>query len=199
MRPAPVSPLRDPELIELLSGEPELLAFADAIVSTRPASTIRRRRAWRLAALAAAAAVLGAAVSVALTLPWSERASLVDRALAAVGEKPVLHVVIARPADAPGFLVAIDSGRPIERTERTEIWFDQGRDLRKTVTILDGSVLDATLETDEGGFSRSGPIITCAWIAAHPVEATKMRVSCNLNGDNGRGRSPSGRRLSRRR
>jgi len=185
MRPAPVSPLRDPELIELLSGEPELLAFADAIVSTRPASTIRRRRAWRLAALAAAVAVLGAAVSVALTLPWSERARLVDRALAAVGEKPVLHVVIARPADAPGFLVAIDSGRPIERTERTEIWFDQGRDLRKTVTMLDGSVLDATLETDEGGFSRSGPIITCAWIAAHPVEATKMRVSCNLNGDNG--------------
>jgi hypothetical protein len=185
VRPNPVPPLRDAELLELLAGEPELLAFADAIVSTHPAPAIRRRRTWRLAALAAAAVVLAAAVSVALTLPGREKASLVDRALAAVGEKPVLHVVIARPADAPGSLVAIGTGRPIERTERTEIWFDQGRDLKKTVTTLDGSVLDETLETDEGGFSRSGPTITCAWIAAHPVEATKMRVSCNLNGDNG--------------
>jgi hypothetical protein len=185
MRPAPVPPLRDPELLELLAGEPELLAFADAIVSTQPAPAFRRHRTWRLAALAAAAVVLGAAVAVALTVPWSEKASLVDRALAAVGDQPVLHVVIAQPADSPGTLVDIRTGRPIGRTERTEIWFDHGRDLKKTVTTLDGSVLDETLETDQGGFSRGGRIITCAWIAAHPVEATKMRVSCNPNGDNG--------------
>jgi hypothetical protein len=185
MRPAPVLPLRDAELIELLAGEPELLAFADAIVSTHPAPAVRRPRAWRLAALAAAAAVLGAAVAVALTLPWSEKASLVDRALAAVGEQPVLHVVIARPADSPSSLVQINTGRRIERIERTEIWFDHSRNLKKTLTTLDGSVLDETLETDEGGFSQAGPVITCSWIAAHPVQATKMRVSCNPNGDNG--------------
>jgi hypothetical protein len=185
MKPAPVAPLRDPELLELLAGEPELLAFADAIVSTYPPPEVVPRRMGRLAAVAGAVAVLGVAVALALTLPSSQKASLVDRALAAVGEQPVLHVVIARPAGSPGSLVEIDTGRPIKRTERTEIWFDHGRDLKKMLTTLDGAVLDETLETDQGGFARGGPIITCAWIAAHPIEATKMRVSCNPNGDNG--------------
>ena len=132
----------------------------------------------------AAAVLLAGAVTAALIAPWNSRASLADRALAAVGDQPVLHLVIARPA-VPGALVEIDTGKPIGRTERTEIWFDRGRDLEKTVTTLDRHVLDETLETDRGGFSLSGPIITCAWIAAHPVEATKLRVSCNLSGENG--------------
>jgi hypothetical protein len=185
MKLAPVPPLRDPELLELLAGEPELLAFADAIVSTHAAPSVTQRRARRLALLAAALVLLGGAVAVALTLPWSRGPSLVDRALAAVGEQPVLHVLIARPADAPGSLIEVATGGRIERTERTEIWFDHGRNLKRTVTTLDGRVLDETLETDKGGFSQHGPIITCAWIAAHPVEATKLRVSCNLSGENG--------------
>jgi hypothetical protein len=41
------------------------------------------------------------------------------------------------------------------------------------------------LETRQGGWTQAGPIYSCAWIAAHPVEATKARVSCNANGDNG--------------
>ena len=185
MKPALVPPLRDPELLELLGGEPELLAFADAIVATHPAPTVTRPHARRLEMLAAAVAVVALALAVALTFPWSNRPSLVDRALAAVGGRPVLHVVIARPADSPGSLVEIETGRTIERIEHTEIWFDHGRDLKKTVTTLHGAVLEETLETDQGGFSRGGRIITCAWIAAHPVEATKMRVSCNPSGDNG--------------
>ena len=187
MKSAAVLPLRDPELLELLADDPELLAFADAVASTRSAAPAVRPRRRRFAVLAAAALLLGAAVAiaVALTIPWSHNPSLVDRALAAVGEQPVLHVVIARPADSPGSLLEVDTGRPVERTERTAIWFDHGRDLKKTVTTLDGAVIDETLETDQGGFSRAGPVITCAWIAAHPVLATKMRVSCNPSGENG--------------
>ena len=186
MKSAGVLPLRDPELLELLADDPELLAFADAVASTHPAATAGRQpRVRPLALLAAALVVLGAGAAVALMLPWNRSPSLVDRALAAVGERPVLHVVIARPAEAPGSLVEIATGRRIDRTERTEIWFDHSRDLKRTVTTLDGQILDETLETDQGGFSRGGPIITCAWIAAHPIEATKMRVSCNLSGENG--------------
>jgi hypothetical protein len=185
MRSTAVPPLRDPELLELLADDPELFALADAVASTHPAATAGRQpRVRRLALLAAALVVLGAA-ALTLTLSWNRSPSLVDRALAAVGEQPVLHVVIARPAEAPGSLVEISTGRRIGRIERTEIWFDHGRDLKRTVTTLDGQILDETLETAQGGFSRAGPIITCAWIAAHPIEATKMRVSCNLSGENG--------------
>ncbi|HYY64237.1 MAG TPA: hypothetical protein VE688_06470, partial [Gaiellaceae bacterium] len=94
MKSAAVLPLRDPELLELLADDPELLAFADAVASTRSAAPAVRPRRRRFAVLAAAALLLGAAVAiaVALTIPWSHNPSLVDRALAAVGEQPVLHV-----------------------------------------------------------------------------------------------------------
>jgi len=186
MTTIPRSPLRDPELVEMLADDPELFALADAVASTRMAPPAARERFGlpRLLWLGAAAALLAGAATAALIAPWTGRPSLADRALAAVGDQPVLHLVIARPA-VPGALVEIDTGKPIGRTERTEIWFDRGRDLEKTVTTLEGHVLDETLETDQGGFSLGGPIITCAWIAAHPVEATKLRVSCNLSGENG--------------
>jgi hypothetical protein len=178
-------PLRDRELVELLADEPELLAFADALVATHdPCLQRAGRRRLGPASLAAAAAVIAAAAALALIAPWQSAPSLVDRALAAVGDKPVLHVVIAPPADQWP-LVDVESGRPIARTQQTAIWFDQSRDLKKTVTTLDGQVLDETLETDHGGFTRDGPIYTCAWIAAHPVEATKARVSCNASMENG--------------
>jgi hypothetical protein len=96
----------------------------------------------------------------------------------------VLHVIVATPG-SQRTLVDIETGRPIERDARTEIWFDHSRDLKKSVYTLDGEVLDEALETAEGGWTRGGRIITCAWIAAHPVEATKMRVSCNENMQNG--------------
>jgi hypothetical protein len=170
---------RDAELVELLGDEPELLALADALVVTRG-----RRRGVRPALIAAIAAVVAGVVALALIAPWQGSPTLVDRALAAVGDQPVLHVVVSRPSD-PWSLVEIESGRPIEREARTEIWFDHSRDLKKTVLTDDGERVDEILETAEGGWSRGGPIITCAWIAAHPVEATKMRVSCNENMQNG--------------
>jgi hypothetical protein len=186
MKTAPSRPLRDQELLGLLADDPELLAIADAVVSTQaPAAPEVRSRARSLAWLVAAALLLGAALAAGLTLPWNRSPSLVDRALAAVGDQPVFHVVIARPADERGTLVEIATGKPIERTERIEIWFDHGRDLKKTITTLDGQVVDETLETDQGGFSLGGPLVTCAWIAAHPIEATKMRVSCKPSGENG--------------
>jgi hypothetical protein len=117
--------------------------------------------------------------------PWQGGGGLVDRALAAIGSQPVLHVVITQPSPDGQELVDLTTGRPIPQTQRTEIWFDGSRDLKKTVTTLNGAVLDEMLETAEGGFTRGGPIYTCAWIARHPVEATKARVSCNANMENG--------------
>jgi hypothetical protein len=170
---------RDGELVELLGDEPELLAVADALVATRAP-----RRRLRPVFLAAAVLAVAALAALAAISPWQGNPTLVDRALAAVGDQPVLHVVIATPGDQWP-LVDVASGKQIERDARTEIWFDDSRDLKETVQTLDGRVLDEMLETAEGGWSREGPIITCAWIAAHPVEATKLRVSCNANMQNG--------------
>jgi hypothetical protein len=120
--------------------------------------------------------------------PWQGSKSLVGRALAAVGGGPVLHVVTEQqPSSAAGWYqpVSLATGKPLPVTIRQEIWFDQSRDLKKTVTTVNGVVSDQLLETPEGGFTSAGPVYTCAWIAAHPVAATKARVSCNANMQNG--------------
>lgn len=146
--------------------------------------TPRRRLTWTRPT-AAAVALAGAIAALALVSPWDSGPTLVDRALAAVGDEPVLHAVIARPPRMDERLISVESGATIERVETTEIWFDRSRDLKKTVIALDGRVLEEILETAAGGFTQGGPIYTCAWIAAHPIEATKAGVSCNISGENG--------------
>jgi hypothetical protein len=143
----------------------------------------RRRTALRFATAAAAVAV--AASALAVTAPWEGGPTLVERALAAVGTGPVLHAVIVAPPQERDAVIEIASGEARTRERLTEIWFDASRDLKKTVMTLDGFVLDEILENAEGGFTRGGPVITCSWIAAHPVEATKLGVSCRADGENG--------------
>jgi hypothetical protein len=124
------------------------------------------------------AVVLGVAALVAIS-PWqgTQRVGVLDRALAAVGDEPVLHVVLERrPTGDP--LVYLDSGRPVAREVTTEVWFSEGRALKKTVSRIDGLLVDEVLETPKGGFTQGGSIYTCRWIAEHPVEAAKARVSC---------------------
>jgi hypothetical protein len=181
----------DHEVLFELRREPELLAIADALAETLGATAGRpqaRRRAWlsaTLAAAVAAAAVLGAAL---LLRAGDVQPSLVDRALAAVGDQPVLHAVIRQQFDDPRTtLVELSSGRRtvVQRTVRTEIWFDNERRLKHVITNTTGERTQDELSTPEGITSESGPVWTCARIAAHPVEATRARVSCNLSGDNG--------------
>jgi hypothetical protein len=135
------------------------------------------RRSFMLKLAGATAAV--AAVALFATAPWqgTERASVPQRALAVVGDKPVLHVVL-EPTPRRDPLVYVDSGRAAPFAETTEVWFDEGRALKKTVSRIGGHVTDEVLETPEGGFTQGGVIYTCRWIAEHPVEAARARVSC---------------------
>jgi hypothetical protein len=137
----------------------------------------------RLATAAAALAVAASALTV--TTPWEGSPTVVERALAAVGTRPVLHAVILTPPPQRDTVIEIATGDAVTRERVTEIWFDDSRDLKKTVIALDGVIVDEIFESAEGGFTRRGPVITCSWIAAHPVEATKLGVSCRLDGDNG--------------
>jgi hypothetical protein len=150
--------------------------------SLRVAQRARRgRRALPVLATALAAAI----VALLLVSPWAGSPSLTDRARAAIGDGPVLHVVTRWSGGFLGPITDIDTGKVVPETRETEVWLDQSRALKRTVDRLGGSVLDDVLETPQGGYTRSGPLITCAWIAAHPVEATKLRVSCNENMENG--------------
>jgi hypothetical protein len=146
----------------------------------------RRLLSWRAASPAIAVALVLAALL--LLSPW-HTPTLTDRALAALGDGPVLHIVTRErvdPRTSNGTLFDIETGQVVSETREKELWFDEGRGLKRTVERIDGVVQDEVLETPAGGFTQGGGrIITCAWIAAHPVEATKLRVSCNENMENG--------------
>lgn len=174
----------DPELTELIADDPELVAIADALLATGPTAGARPRRRppVRLGALAAALAAVAALV---LFAPWSGGGpALPDRALAALGDDSVLHVVTEWPSSISYVDLATGASRQV--MERQEIWYDRSRGFVHTITRAPGgSLLDDELDTPHGGWTPAGPVIDCTWIAAHPQEATKLRVSCNLNGDNG--------------
>src|SRR4030095_6956640 len=100
--------IRDQEVLEALRGQPELLSIADAVTETQqPPRASRRRVLTRSAAVVA----VGAAVLIAVLL-WpsgGKRNPILERALAAIGDGPVMHVVLQTPS---GFqLVELSGGR----------------------------------------------------------------------------------------
>ena len=161
------------QALDRLVPEPaRMSAWEEVLRDARP----RTRSLGMQLAVVTGIAALAALFVVA---PWqgSERVGILDRALAAVGDKPVLHVVLESPR-AGDQLVDLESGRPVVTMGMTEVWFDQARSLKKTATRIDGVLMDEMLETPKGGFTQGGVIYTCRWIEEHPVEAAKARVSC---------------------
>lgn len=146
----------------------------------------RTRRLPRIAGVALAVAFVALGILVA---PWNDHgpSSLLDRALAAVGDGSVLHVVIRQTVPADDYLVYVATGRTLapDRVVETEIWYDASGSREHMLTREDGKLRDDVLQTPQGTTSMDGRVFTCAWIAAHPVEATKEGVSCRLFGGNG--------------
>jgi hypothetical protein len=180
----------DPELRELLLEQPELVAIADALAQANIEAATRRsrRRVLPNARILAVAAALAAVVAVALIAPWSDSGgSLSDLALAAIGSQPVLHVIAHREVPTGGQLIEIKTGRvqQISQQQQEEIWYDAAKGLKRDTIRVGSTLLDDTLETPRGGYTPGGIIYDCAWIAAHPIQATKAGVSCNFSGENG--------------
>jgi len=178
--------------------DPETHASLDRLVphDTTPAdwddvlarSGRHRLRRIRPRLIAVAAAFAAAAAVVALS-PWDRAANLtvVDQALAAIGDEPVLHAVIREHGESQFKLVEIASGQTTRRplTIERELWYDPADALGHTIVRENGQVVDDTLQTPDGTTNMDGVVYTCAWIAAHPVEATKERISCRFDGNNG--------------
>jgi hypothetical protein len=183
------TPLRDDELVAMLGDDPELLAIADGLVATREhrRESHRRGKHRAITALAAGGAVI-TLVGLLLASPWQGKGSLVSRALAAVGQEPVLHVVLEERADRVP-VIDVRSGQRIPQRVRTEIWFDEGRDSKKAVSTIQGKPFGLTLETPQSRPSDDGFVYTCGWIAEHPVEAAAAGVSCGDVPDRSEARS----------
>lgn len=127
-----------------------------ALPHEAPAQRSRRRRGpLGLVAVGAAVAV---AVALALATPWEGRAPLAtERALAAIGERPVIHAIVenTRPHAT---VVDLASGEAATQLLRTEYWFDDERHLLRARVTIDGTLLTELLQTREGGLSEIGPV-----------------------------------------
>jgi hypothetical protein len=132
-----------------------------AYATCEPRRALRGRR-WRLPSLAVAAAVVAAAVAILPISPWNGDGGLVQRALAAVGTGEVLHVVFTEQPGPPGWYqgVSLPSGTPLpDPTLREEIWYDQSRGLKNTVTSLpSGDVLYEYVQTPQADYNSAGQI-----------------------------------------
>jgi hypothetical protein len=121
--------------LDRMQPKPEARGDWDAVLSD---ARVRRRPALSrpLAAVTAAAAVLFA---LALFQPWEgESPTFLERALAAVDDGPVLHVVLR--GEWGGTLVDLETGdrRPVHG--ENEVWYDPDRRLVHTISRLGASV-----------------------------------------------------------
>ncbi len=112
------------------SGQPDW----EAVVA---AARARDRRTSTRRAAIAAVAVLGAAVAVALWPSDSRPRGVLDRALAAVGEGPVVHLVLREGWG--GTLIDLETGKRERVNGEREIWYDPKRGLRE-ISRFGGSV-----------------------------------------------------------
>jgi hypothetical protein len=123
------------ELIERLEPRPAEHGDWDAVL--RDASAGRKATFIRpLAALAVAAASLFAVV---LFQPWeSDSPTLLERALAAVDDGPVLHVKLR--GEWGGTAVDLETGERTPVYGENESWFDPQRNLVHSILTLGGVV-----------------------------------------------------------
>ena len=144
--------IHDTEVVELLADRPELLAIADAVSATqrRTARTKPTRR--RVAVRAAIVLAVAAAVLVAvLAAPQGGPSGVLGRALAAVGDGPIMHVVTELPSG--GAYVNLKTGHRTEQIFREELWADRKLDRFHLVLSVNGRVVGDVLWPDD---SRHG-------------------------------------------
>lgn len=150
----PRRPISDPEILELFEDEPELLAVVDAIAATQ--APRRRRLSRRLLLVAATAA---AAALVLAFVPWQfgDR-SLNDRALAAIGDGRVVHLIATR-AEAGRTIVDLRSGSERPGMLALESWFDLANGDLRSVTRREGELVADTLVGKGAGGAGVDPIV----------------------------------------
>jgi hypothetical protein len=123
------------ERLEGLTPETERLPHWDAVL--RDARPSRAR--WAAPRLAVVGTVVAIAALVAVA-PWreGERTGILDRALAAVGDGDVLHVVFR--GEWGGTVISLETGKRTPAYGEREVWYDPERELVRQVSRLGGVV-----------------------------------------------------------
>lgn len=122
------------DVMARMEPAPEARGDWDAIL--RDAST--RRRSALVRPLAGVALAAAAAFALVLFQPWGDESpTVLERALAAIEDGPVLHVVLRDEAE--GAVIDLETGARTPLYREREIWFDEARGLRE-VTRFDGVV-----------------------------------------------------------
>jgi hypothetical protein len=151
------------ELLERISPPPRLAPdWADALARAGETSPARTRRlGWRLAPVPLVAAAI---LLLVFAWPFGARGSVLEQALAAIGDAPVTHVVAATHLDAQH--VELRTGIRTPAPGREEVWYEAHRGLLVTVTyrgqlvgtptlVRPGASLSGTLHDElVGGFLR---------------------------------------------
>jgi hypothetical protein len=159
--------VRDPEVVDLLRDEPELLAIADAVATTQRvpgrAPVWRRRLVPRVAALAVAVV---AVIAVVLLAP--DRVGhhgVIARALAAIGNGRVMHLKLLTPSGR--VFVNLQTGRRAAEMYRTEIWYDRDAKRLHYLMRAQGAVADFVWPDDkQPGMTlqgRADPAFVALW------------------------------------
>lgn len=125
--------------LDRLTPEPTRSSEWDAVL--RDARPRRRSLALQLALATGVAAL--AALFVAAPWQGGERVGILDRALAAVGDEPVLHIVLR--GGWGGTRVDLETGERQPVYGEREFWFDSSRNLVHEVVRLGGVVENETL------------------------------------------------------
>ena len=104
----------------------------DAILEDAGAPTARRRSRWarRVAVVGVAAAAL---LALVLASPWerNEGGTVVERALAAVGDGRVVHMITRD--EWGGTLVHLRTGKRTRMHGQREVWYDRARGMHEVV------------------------------------------------------------------
>jgi hypothetical protein len=122
------------QALDRLVPEPTRMSAWDSVL--RDARPRRRSHSLQLAVATGVVAL----VALFVVAPWqgSERVGILDRALAAAGDGPVLHVVFR--GGWSGTLVDLKTGERRPLYGDREVWYDPARDLVHYISRFDGVV-----------------------------------------------------------
>lgn len=167
------------DVADLLQGNPELLAVADAIQRTYSPANRRWRRPDLVAAIAVAAAVVAG-----VSLVRSNGRSFVASADAALGGGEVLHAVLAR--DDPDTEIVAPNGESKPVRIRDEFWFDRETGQLRTRSSRDDQLVVDTISTSAPADDSPDPALAAfvtGYGAALRSGAARIVGSGSIAGD----------------
>lgn len=120
--------------------------------AARPA---RARRSYLARRVVPVLVLAVAGLAVGLIASWGNGPSIVDRALAAIGDGPVIHAVLS--GETGKTYIDLATGRETPQIQTTEIWYDRERHLEHWRSRIDGRIFIDSLQTPTGITTSHSP------------------------------------------